>query len=192
MAMNYTPRSLSGKIYFEEIGNWAQLVGALDTLPKRVKDEAFDSMRHYGYKYERLLKRNIRNNGSNFNPPWPWYTLKYFIYKSTHSPKPAYGAMAMYRWTGNLYQSVYSKTTRANHTVVVSIRPTYAGRKKRSKELNAAQIALVLDAGSVSHNIAPRPLFYPTWKMMGGERAFAEYVSSAINKLVINHLSNIR
>jgi len=181
-------RNLSSRIYIEEKGNWVQLVRALDSLPKEVKREAFNAMRSYGLKYERSLKRTIRANGANLKVPWPAYSEKYSIYKASH--KPAWGANAMYRWTGTLYNALHTTTNRNLFTVTVSVKPVKAGRKKH--ELNAAQIALILDTGSPLRGIHPRPLFHPTWVEMGGNAAMGKFVTEILNKTVNNHLIHIR
>lgn len=179
-------RNLSSRIYIEEDGNWGQLIKALDSLPREVRKSAFNAMRSYGELYERRLKRNIRNEGANFDRPWPPLSEKYLIYKKKHDPD----YLGMYRWTGTLYNAIHVSSNIKDYTVRVSISPVFAGRKKR--ELNAAQIALILENGSLSHNVKPRPLFYPTWRELGGNTAMATYVSEKLSKTVNNHLISLK
>lgn len=179
-------RNLTSRIYVEEVGNWAQLVKALDSLPVSVKTSAFEAINYYGFLYEKSIKKTIKINGSNLRKPWAPLRPKYSKYKKHHGGP----ASSIYKWTGNLYNSIAVESDKSNFTVKVLVKPDKAGRK--DGELNAAQIAMVLEHGSLVHDVIPRPLFLPVWQIMGGNAAMASYVSERVNKKVMGNLLNFR
>ena len=184
-------RQLSNRvsIQLEEVGNWRALSTQLDRLPVEVRRQAYKAMKNYGALYVAALKRNIKSSGKDLRPRWADYSEKYGKYKEKHGK----GNAPMWTWTRTVRDAIHMTTQEKTFSVQVLVGQVYGSRGNRTGDpLNAAQIALILETGSEARGIAPRPLFYPTWRQMGGNRALSEYVHKHLSSTVRDHFIMIK
>jgi hypothetical protein len=185
------PRYLGSrvKVFCEEEGNWRALTTQLDKLGPEIKKVAFGAMKAYGLLYVAALKRNIKTSGSHFRPPWAPLSPKYAKYKAKHGK----GNAPIWYWHGEVFRSIAMHTQERTMSIKVGVDPNSGSRSsQRGGDLNTAQIAMLLESGSDSRGMASRPLFYPTWRLMGGNTAMGAFVRQQLSSKVGDHFLRIK
>lgn len=172
---DFQARNISSATRVEFLGNWVQAKKILDGLPHEVRRTVYLAMKAYAKLYHQRVKQTIRSGGLGMG--WRPYSEKYEKYKRAHSRR---GFPAFYQLRGLLLQAIILEDD-GKYRVRVNVS---SDRKfmTRKGDLTASQVMNILEHGSVTRNIAARPLFGPVWKSMGGNKALREFVAQRVGK----------
>lgn len=167
-----------GRVRFELVGDWAGKLQQLERLPRRVSQLVLRSQVEFAKMYVDAIKDKILTNGAGLG--WPPYSVRYGKWKAKKSPNKGF-----YQLTGAYMSSIdyYIRTAKPVSTVVVGI---MGNAQSAHSDLSVKQYALILERGSLTRNIAARPLWGPTFREIGGLKAMALPLQLSLNKIKIS------
>lgn len=181
---DFYTRNITSRTRVEFMGNWEKVSRIFNQLPKDLQESTYKAILQYTTKYRHQVKKAILNNGPS-NTRWEPFSPRYEKFKSTHGTM---GFPAFYRFKGNLIKAIILQT---DGRKVVRVTVNKNARVTNPKSgLTASQLMNILEHGSVTRNIAARPLFGPVWSDMGGNKALAEFVSKRLSKKLKSYTSN--
>lgn len=156
-----------------KIGNWQRVHVMLATLDATVLLGFKAGQYSAAKKLKRAIRRNIRENGGVLH--WEPLSVKYMEYKEELGFDPN----RMLYMTGTYYWNITIWDNGLNYYVGVKkgIRNSFTGGN-----ITVGAIANILESGSAARNIPARPLWAPTFRMMGGK--------NRIKGLILWHIRN--
>lgn len=176
------PRSMGAMMKVEETGNWGKVSKLIGDLPIYMQRSLYASMKAWSLLYRAKLKEVIKSNGALIGG-WKPLNKEYVYSKKTHKQD-------MYRYSGALYRNIITINNYSLKQVVVTVRQDPSIKSKNG--LSVAQTARVLETGSITHGIHARPLFKPTWRLMGGSDALGLFAGKALSVVIQNQAKNAR
>lgn len=150
-------------IRIEPYGDWEGLQLIIDRLPRVIKEGYTKGAERVCKRILQIARKHIREQGGSLN--WPPLS------DSTVDMKDSLGLNGgIYVLTGLYYQSM-SYWTNNRNIFQVGIK-SRVKNKFSGGRISVAQIATILEMGSVSRNIPPRPLWGPSYRItFGGDPA---------------------
>jgi hypothetical protein len=176
------PKNMGAMMRVEELGNWNAVSTFINTLPPKIRLTVYGVMDAYAHRYKALLKEVIRNNGGPIGG-WAPLNREYRLRKTQNSN-------AIYRYSEVLYKHIIVESFPSSGRVICTVAQD-AGVLSHGK-MSASQVAHILESGSLTHNIPARPLFKPTWKLMGGNAALGLAGKEAISMVLKKEMNNAR
>lgn len=179
-------RNLVSQIRIEVDGDFLRGQKVIDRLPAALKAAAFKAQLKFAEKYKANLRRHIRDNGKELG--WAPYSKGYVRYKRAIRKKKSsvrYGPESMWRFQGHAYNSIEITKDPIRNRVSVGI-SRENGKMNLDGELTVSQYINIVEHGSHSRNIKKRPLFGPTFKLMGGQKALSRMVQNEIERAIKN------
>lgn len=162
-------------IRIEPFGDWLRTAALIADLPALIAAGSLKGQKSAADKLRALIRKNIKNQGVPGNPPWPQLSSKYKKQKTSDG----YNASQMLIRTGLYYRSIKTWTNGTSY---------YVGVKKGVRASNGKKtvgwVAHLLERGSHSRNIKPRPLWVPTFKEFGGNKRIKSTIVWHISSLI--------
>lgn len=142
----------------ELFGDWARTQAMLSTIDGVLAVAMEKGRKSVAEKLKAAIRKNIRENGGSLR--WSSVSTKYAKFKR----RKGYDPNNLLQMTNLYYNSINVWKAGLNY---------YVGVKRNVKHnegrLTVGQIANILEHGSVTRGIAPRPLWGPTYKQIGGK-----------------------
>lgn len=158
----------------ELFGDWDKARHCLNNLAGVVTVGSHLGMKSVAEKLKRQVKKNIRENGASIG--WPPVSQNYAELKSAFGYDPE----NLLFLTGTYYRSI--DLWFKNGRYYVGVKAHSRNNFTAGQRLTVGQIARILESGSATRNIAPRPLWAPSYKQIGGSRR--------IKALMVWHIRN--
>jgi hypothetical protein len=177
--------NFTNQIKIELHGDWGRARHTLRTLPLEMLEASVKAQETVARKYKKKLIHNMRTNrfGYSLSPD-------YMFYKANKGGDPTKAGY----WTGLYTQSIIIEKgrTRVNVRIREGIRysPPDHGRK-RSPKLTIDQIAIVLEKGSASRGISPKPFWRDTYLEMGGRRGIGSTFVRSLSQRVRSRVRGV-
>lgn len=156
-------------------GDWIKAKLLLSSLPSSVKEGSENGRRAAANQLKRIVRRNIRNNGSSLG----WVPLS-SSYKKKKASK-GFSPDRIYYASGTYYNNI--KIWEKGDRIYVGLK----GRVKSNSSpnrLTIGKIARILEYGSPSRNIPARPLWAPSFKQFGGNKRIKGYMTWHIRNVI--------
>lgn len=145
-------------------GDWGKARYMLRDLPLNVLEASKKAQKTVADKYRRTLIRNIKTNKFGFQ-----LGIDYAIWKAKKGGDPNKVAF----WTGLYIRSIITD----EHGLYTSVRikpgirySTGFHGKKGQSNITVDQLARILEKGSVSRSISPKPFWKMTYHELGGTK----------------------
>lgn len=164
---NYSPQ-------VELFGDWDKTKSLINGLESTIAAGSILGQKSAAEKLLKLIKKNIRENGGSLG--WPPVSDKYASKKSAMG----YDPNNLLVLTGLYYRNI--NVWNKGFTYYVGVKRNLHNPKTKGK-LTVAQIATVLEYGSVVRKIKARPLWRPSFKQFGG--------SARIKAIMVWHIRNL-
>ena len=160
-----TVKSPGSAIKVELFGDWAKTKTVVNNLEKAIAVGSLAGQIACANKIRELVRKKIRDNGGNTY--WPSYSEKYLKFKRrTKASK----AGSMYRYTDTYYNNII--TWQSGTKIHIGLRPRIAvmSMDGSKKSITLHELAQILEYGSSSRNIQPRPLWGPVRREFGRDK----------------------
>ena len=135
------------KVIFEKNGNWHKIHQIIHRLPATLRVAMMAGQRSVAKKFKAEILKAIRSN-------------------SYPEKKQAQGG-GLFVFTGSYKRNIKIITTNSNR-IYVGIKKGVRGNNK--SRLTISEYANILEQGSVTRGIVPRPLWRDTWRKFGGKK----------------------
>lgn len=157
----------------ELFGDWDKTKSLLNGIESSIAIGSALGQKSASEKLLKLIKKNIRENGGSLG--WPPVSRNYASKKS----KMGYDPNNLLVLTGLYYRSI--NIWNNGFTYYVGVKKNIYNHRTKGK-VTVAQIATILEYGSVVRRIKARPLWRPTFKQFGG--------SARIKSIIVWHIRN--
>jgi len=170
-------RNIFSGMSIKQDGGWVKLNTLIFTLKPRLQ-KSFDlASDEIARKYRNNIRSIIRSQGKAYG--WQPLKPKYQAKKLKQSSK------GMYRYYDVLYNGFVITKTKTG--IQVGIPKSLRGDislKRGNADMTVSQYLYVLEHGSFWHDIKPRPLLGPAWKMLGGKVGVATTLSKHLKRQI--------
>lgn len=184
-------RNILKNIRIEYEGDWKRVGPFFDKLPAKIQKKVYRGQVRYSELYLKALKETINSQGTNISPRWAPLGPGYEDTKASlfqRKPGVMYGPTNLWKLTGKAYKNIKIFKDPNNHTVQVGISRN-EGVKNLQGNLTVSQYVNILEHGSHSRNIAKRPLFGPTFRLLGGRKKLSEIVLQEAKLAILEALN---
>lgn len=153
----------------------------IDSLPRAVQRTMKRAQMNFAKRLKKQVKRNIYNRGQGLG--WDPVSSSYASFKRKHGTVK--DPNKFYQLYGNYIRAITIKTQGNTVSIGISKDSSFTNR---AGTLTTAQYAVILESGSLTRNIAPRPLWGPSYQQLGGNKGLrAEMVKALGTELATKY-----
>jgi len=164
------------------VGEWERANYMFRRFPTDVKRGVNLATRKVARKYRRKVIENIRNQGAAIG----WEPITSEKYRKFKESKGEFSVDTPLQFFGSLLQNI--KTFKHGQMgwsagIKAGIRNEKMDHLRKGNSLSVSEYAGVLEHGSKTRNIRPRPLWTPSWRHIGGNKQLVQEVANTLRAL---------
>lgn len=176
-----------GVLEVEKYGDWVKASFLWSDLSRNraLLRDAAKGARNFGERYKKYLIYGVLTNGAYVGEVWPPVSSKYGRWKE-RTKNVSRDNLLVY--SGNYLRQLKGiKITQKSYMVDMGFSRGALSSKGHRKGLPLSRYSKILEYGSASRNIPPRPLWAPAFDKLRGYKGLVNSMKSAIGRRLRKH-----